>query len=194
MSMPARSFDRADLLRVCRGDWGQVCAPRLPLPPLLGFDEVSGVASAGGAHGRGCAYARKSIESLNWIFDCHFVDDPVMPGSLLVEALLQLAGLYGALLGYAGLGRAVKIGAVRFTAEVRPSDQFIEYRLDVRNTRDADQLVIADGTALIRGEPCMTASRLCVAIIRPQASGIAGLAEEAAARPCLLSNAPAATL
>ncbi|MGC9397160.1 MAG: hypothetical protein ACP5J4_20135, partial [Anaerolineae bacterium] len=43
----------------------------------------------GGDYGRGYVYAEAPIDPRNWFFANHFYEDPVMPGSLGVEAMLQ---------------------------------------------------------------------------------------------------------
>jgi 3-hydroxymyristoyl/3-hydroxydecanoyl-(acyl carrier protein) dehydratase len=47
------------------------------------------VVREGGHYGRGYAYARRPINPQDWFYPCHFYQDPVMPGSLGVEAILQ---------------------------------------------------------------------------------------------------------
>ncbi|RKZ78193.1 MAG: hypothetical protein DRR16_28165, partial [Candidatus Parabeggiatoa sp. nov. 3] len=39
-------------------------------------------------------YARQQIKPTDWYFKCHFHQDPVMPGSLGVEAILQAMQVY----------------------------------------------------------------------------------------------------
>ncbi|MFJ8109651.1 beta-ketoacyl synthase N-terminal-like domain-containing protein [Streptomyces sp. NPDC096132] len=56
-------------------------------------DRVDLVAD-GGRHGKGCLHGRRSIRPDEWYFDCHFHRDPVMPGSLGVEAVLQALRLF----------------------------------------------------------------------------------------------------
>ena len=48
----------------------------------------------GGVHGRGYVRARRSIGADDWYFACHFHRDPVMPGSLGVEAMIQALQLF----------------------------------------------------------------------------------------------------
>jgi len=43
----------------------------------------------GGKHGQGYVYAQKRINPADWFYKAHFHQDPVMPGSLGVEAILQ---------------------------------------------------------------------------------------------------------
>ncbi|RPF32264.1 beta-ketoacyl synthase N-terminal-like domain-containing protein [Streptomyces sp. TLI_185] len=48
----------------------------------------------GGEHGQGYVRGHRSIRPDEWYFSCHFHRDPVMPGSLGVEALLQGMQVY----------------------------------------------------------------------------------------------------
>jgi 3-hydroxymyristoyl/3-hydroxydecanoyl-(acyl carrier protein) dehydratase len=43
----------------------------------------------GGRNQKGYIYANKPIDPLDWFYTCHFFEDPVMPGSLGVEAILE---------------------------------------------------------------------------------------------------------
>ena len=57
------------------------------------LDEVQ-IAPAGGKFGQGYVYAHKIINPRDWFFRAHFHQDPVMPGSLGVEAMLQALQAY----------------------------------------------------------------------------------------------------
>ncbi len=48
----------------------------------------------GGRHKQGYIYAAKKVDPQDWFFSCHFFQDPVMPGSLGIEAILQAMQLY----------------------------------------------------------------------------------------------------
>ncbi len=47
------------------------------------------IAKNSGKHGKGYIHATKLVNTYDWFFTCHFYQDPVMPGSLGVEAILQ---------------------------------------------------------------------------------------------------------
>ncbi len=70
------------------------CAPpgkpgyRLGHHQLDLLDRVK-IIPAGGRHGQGYVYAEKTVQPGDWYFRCHFFQDPVMPGSLGVESILQ---------------------------------------------------------------------------------------------------------
>ncbi|MFJ3173906.1 beta-ketoacyl synthase N-terminal-like domain-containing protein [Streptomyces roseus] len=68
-------------------------APRLGAGHLDLVEWID-VVPAGGDHGRGYLRGHRSIRPDDWYFSCHFHRDPVMPGSLGVEALLQGLQVY----------------------------------------------------------------------------------------------------
>jgi len=52
------------------------------------------VVTHGGRYSRGYVYAEVPVDPQDWFFTCHFHQDPVMPGSLGVEAMLQAMQIY----------------------------------------------------------------------------------------------------
>ena len=68
-------------------DMAQILEYQRNRPPYLMIDYVEqvvpGVSSSG----------YKQLSPDDWFFECHFPDDPNMPGMLQVEALMQLAAL-----------------------------------------------------------------------------------------------------
>ncbi len=70
--------------RYCAG------SPRLAGPMLLMLDRVEGYWPDGGAAGLGEARGAKDVTTDEWFFKAHFFQDPVQPGSLGLEALVQL--------------------------------------------------------------------------------------------------------
>ncbi|MEQ1507287.1 MAG: 3-hydroxyacyl-[acyl-carrier-protein] dehydratase FabA, partial [Myxococcota bacterium] len=63
---------------------------RLPNPMLCMLDRVTGLWPTGGKHGRGKIRSEKDVDPSEWFFKAHFFADPVQPGSLGLEALVQL--------------------------------------------------------------------------------------------------------
>jgi 3-hydroxymyristoyl/3-hydroxydecanoyl-(acyl carrier protein) dehydratase len=62
----------------------------MPRPPVLMLNRVVALDATGGRHGKGYLRAEKDVDPSEWFFDAHFCQDPVMPGSLGIEGLLQL--------------------------------------------------------------------------------------------------------
>ncbi|MCB9660085.1 MAG: 1-acyl-sn-glycerol-3-phosphate acyltransferase [Sandaracinaceae bacterium] len=65
-------------------------ALRLANPMLLMLDRVTHYDPQGGKAGLGTLRAEKYVDPDEWFFKAHFFQDPVQPGSLGIEAMLQL--------------------------------------------------------------------------------------------------------
>ncbi len=63
---------------------------RLASPFLMMIDRVTGIWPEGGAAGLGKYRAEKDVDPGEWFFKAHFFQDPVQPGSLGIEAMVQL--------------------------------------------------------------------------------------------------------
>lgn len=77
---------------------------RLPGHQLDLLNEAK-IIEKGGIYKLGYIYGRKKVNLTDWYFKCHFHQDPVMPGSLGVEAMLQALQLYAV---HFDLGRSFK--------------------------------------------------------------------------------------
>jgi 3-hydroxymyristoyl/3-hydroxydecanoyl-(acyl carrier protein) dehydratase len=62
-------------------------------PQLDFLDEVH-IVEKGGKYGQGYICGYKKIDPTDWFYPCHFFQDPVMPGSLGVESILQAMQIY----------------------------------------------------------------------------------------------------
>lgn len=63
---------------------------RLPGPMLMLLDSILEYNEEGGENQLGTAAAEIAVETDQWFFKSHFYGDPVQPGSLGIEAMLQL--------------------------------------------------------------------------------------------------------
>jgi len=63
--------------------------PRLPGDMLRMIDRIDGIWPDAGAAGLGQLRAVKNVDPGEWFFKAHFFQDPVQPGSLGLEAMLQ---------------------------------------------------------------------------------------------------------
>ena len=66
---------------------------RLAEPMLLMIDRLTLLDHEGGAAGLGECRAEKDVDAGEWFFKAHFFQDPVQPGSLGLEAMVQLLQL-----------------------------------------------------------------------------------------------------
>ena len=132
MALFKNSFNYQELIDCAKGKLAGVDFPKLPLPPMLMFDEVTSIKETGGTYNKGTAHAQFKITPDKWFFPCHFENDPVMPGCLGMDALWQLLGFYLGWLGGKGAGRALSVGGVKFTGQILPNNRKLIYKLDIK--------------------------------------------------------------
>ncbi len=133
---------------------------KLPLPPMLMFDRITEITSNGGAYKKGFIKAELDIKSDMWFFNCHFKDDPVMPGCLGLDAMWQLVGFYLGWLGEPGKGRALGVNEVKFTGEILQKVKMATYEIEIKRILKkkgatvglANGKVIADDKIIYKAE------------------------------------------
>lgn len=145
------SYDKREILSFCVHH--PTLPRRLPAPPLLMFDRITKIHRSGGKHNAGWLEAEKDVRMDEWFFFSHFEGDPVMPGVLEVDAILQLAGFFLHHSGFGGYGRALRTARIIFREQVRPHHKLITYRIDFRKvTGRPTPLASAEGTATVDGQ------------------------------------------
>jgi len=127
----ANAYTREQLLANARGELFGPESARLPTAPMLMMDRITEIRADGGSHGKGIIRAELDIDPELWFFGCHFIDDPVMPGCLGLDAMWQLTGFFLAWLGAKGRGRALGCGEVKFSGQVLPGAKLVQYEIDV---------------------------------------------------------------
>ena len=150
-----QSFSKEELMGISQGnlvDDPPTEFMRLPAPPMLMFDRVVEVER--GVKGR--IVGEQDIHLDDWFFQCHFRDDPVQPGCLGVDAVWQLIGLYCALNGAAGSGRALGCKEVEFSGQIRPYNRLVRYEVEIRRfsllKESGSAVAIGSGKVLVDGE------------------------------------------
>ncbi len=161
----AEGFDNADLDACSHGMLFSRDSPRLPTSPLLAFDRVEQISPAHGDFGRGFAIASALTNKFGWLFACHFPDDPVLPGAILLDGVLQLAGFFGAYIGMKGKGRAGRLGNIRFVRPVVPDQTLLSYRIDVRKVLHRSATIIAAGVVTIDGQVSVEVKDLAITFV-----------------------------
>ena len=132
---------------------------QLPLPPMLMFDRITHISDSGGEYDKGLITAELDVHKGLWFFDCHFRNDPVMPGCLGLDAMWQLVGFFLGWGGSPGKGRALGVGKVRFTGQVTPDVKLVKYTVNLKRVIKrrlvlgiADATMEADGEAIYKAE------------------------------------------
>jgi len=161
------SYCRDDLVRAGSGDLFGPGAPRLPTDRMLMFDRILHIDGTGGEHGKGVINAELDVRPDLWFFGCHFVDDPVMPGCLGLDALWQLCGFFLAWSGFLGKGRALGSGNVKFTGQILPTASKVSYTLNIKRLIARKlTMLIADGGVAVDGRTIYTAEDLRVGLFQ----------------------------
>ncbi len=88
----SRSFDLEDLPPRAAAD--ATAALPLPVRPWRMIDRIDSLLLDGGPHGLGYIRGSTAVDPDAWFFKAHFRQDPVWPGSLGVESLLQLLKVF----------------------------------------------------------------------------------------------------
>ena len=163
------SYDLDDLLACARGDMFWPGNAQLPAPPMLLFDRITQINDVGGAAGKGYIEAEFDIDPKLWFFDCHFLGDPVMPGSLGLDAMWQLVGFFLGWIGGAGRGRALGCGAVKFGGQVTQDVKKVVYKIEMKRVINRSLVMgVGDGVLEADGKPIYWAEDLRVGLMKPE--------------------------
>ncbi len=141
---------------------------QLPLPPMLMFDRITHIDDTSGEFDKGLIKAELDVNPDLWFFECHFRNDPVMPGCLGLDAMWQLIGFFLGWGGSPGKGRALGVGAVKFTGQVTPDVKKVEYIINMKRVIRR-RLVLGIGQAVMKadGEIIYKADDLRVGLFQP---------------------------
>jgi len=170
--IPKSSYDYDELIACGHGELFGPGNARLPLPPMLMFDRITHISATGGAHDKGFVEAEFDIRPDLWFFQCHFEEDPVMPGCLGLDALWQLLGFFLGWSGAPGSGRALGLSGLKFTGQILPEAKLVKYRLDIKRMINRRLVLgVADGQVVVDGELIYDAKDLNVGLfINPKAT------------------------
>jgi len=135
---------------------------------MLMFDRITEIRENEGSFKKGVLKAELDIKDDLWFFDCHFKEDPVMPGCLGLDAMWQLVGFYLGWLGNPGRGRALGVGSVKFTGEVLKNIKLATYEIDMKRIliKEGATVGLANGTLKADSEKIYTAENLKVGLFK----------------------------
>ena len=137
---------------------------RLPGGRMTLVDRVSHLDPAGGRYGLGFIRAEADIDPNAWFMTCHFVDDRVMPGTLMYECCLHTLRIYLMRMGWvADQSPAVVFEPVPGVAsrlkcrgQVIESTKMVTYEVTIKELGYrpepyalADALMLADGRPIV---------------------------------------------
>ena len=159
------AYSYEDLLTCSRGELFGPGNAQLPAPNMLMMDRISLISETGGSYDKGQIQAELDIKPDLWFFECHFENDPVMPGCLGLDAMWQMVGFYLGWLGHPGRGRALGVGEVKFSGQVLPKGKLVTYQIDIKRVIARGLVMgIADATMSIDGREIYAAKNLRVGL------------------------------
>ena len=166
--MKKNSFSYDDLIKCGNGDLFGPGNAKLPLPPMLMFDRITSINDADGQFSKGSLSAELDVKKDLWFFDCHFKEDPVMPGCLGLDAMWQLVGFFLGWLGNPGKGRALGVGTVKFTGEVLQNIKLVKYKIDMKKIMSPGGTTVglANGVVYADDKKIYTAESLKVGLFK----------------------------
>jgi 3-hydroxymyristoyl/3-hydroxydecanoyl-(acyl carrier protein) dehydratase len=148
---------------------------RLAEPMLLMIDRVSYYDPGGGPAGLGAARADKDVNPGEWFFKAHFFQDPVQPGSLGIEAMIQLLqwtmlekglgeGIENPRFETLGLGEEM---SWKYRGQVVPENKLISSTIEITEIRREEDSVLAlcDASLWVDGKRIYEASGLGMRIV-----------------------------
>ena len=166
--MKKSSFNYDELIGCANGELFGPGNAKLPSPPMLMFDRITEIDENKGAFGKGLMKAELDIKDDLWFFDCHFKEDPVMPGCLGLDAMWQLVGFYLGWLGNPGRGRALGVSTVKFTGEVLKNVKMATYIIDMKRIliKGETTVGLANGILLADNKKIYSADGLKVGLFK----------------------------
>ena len=162
------SFKYEELISCANGELFGPGNAKLPSPPMLMFNRITNIQSTKGRFNKGLVEAELDINNNMWFFNCHFKNDPVMPGCLGLDAMWQLVGFYLGWIGEPGKGRALGVNSVKFTGEVLQNVKIAKYQVDMKRILKKKGAVVglADGMLFADNKPIYEAESLKVGLFK----------------------------
>ena len=164
--------------RFCKGP------AHLAEPMLLMLDRVSGQWKDGGKAGLGQLRGEKDVDPSEWFFKAHFFQDPVQPGSLGIEAMIQLLqfymleagmadGIEGARFEPLATGKAM---TWKYRGQVIPTNRLIQTTMEIVEVGrdDAGPFAIAEASLWVDGKRIYEAKNLGMRIVATPTVGGGG--------------------
>jgi len=150
--MQKNSYSYDELISCGKGDLFGEGNAKLPLPPMLMFDRITEIKQDIGEFKKGFIKAELDIKDNLWFFDCHFKNDPVMPGCLGLDAMWQLVGFYLGWIGEPGKGRALGVNAVKFTGEVLKKSKIATYEINMKRILKKEGAVVGLANGILSAD------------------------------------------
>jgi 3-hydroxymyristoyl/3-hydroxydecanoyl-(acyl carrier protein) dehydratase len=147
----------------------------MPAKALLMMDQVDlFLPHSGGTHNLGYIRGSKTVDPQEWFFKAHFYQDPVWPGSLGLEAFLQLLR-YAALEYWPELAETHRVEPIAvglehtwaYRGQVIPSNKNVTVDVSITRKEDGDApMLVGAGFLRVDGTPIYEMTDFAVRLVR----------------------------
>lgn len=142
---------------ICFGDAYQPQKPyALASDKLLMINRILHVDPQGGTWGLGQVLGEVDIDPEHWVFNAHFKNDPVMPGTMLIEGCYQVVFFYMYYLGlHTKFNNCKPVffsslkSSTKFRGEVKREKNQVQFRVTVKELVNADEPYLIAVTEVI---------------------------------------------
>ncbi|RTR32695.1 beta-ketoacyl synthase N-terminal-like domain-containing protein [Shewanella atlantica] len=119
----------------------------------LNFIDSVEIVDNGGTEGLGYLYAERTIDPSDWFFQFHFHQDPVMPGSLGVEAIIETMQTYAISKDLGAGFKNPKFGQIlsnikwKYRGQINPLNKQMSMDVSITSVKDVDGKKVITGNA-----------------------------------------------
>lgn len=119
----------------------------------LNFIDSVEIVDNGGTEGLGYLYAERTIDPSDWFFQFHFHQDPVMPGSLGVEAIIETMQTYaiskdlGAGFNNPKFGQILSNIKWKYRGQINPLNKQMSMDVSITSVKDENGKKVITGNA-----------------------------------------------
>ena len=119
----------------------------------LNFIDKVEIVDNGGTEGLGYLYAERTIDPSDWFFQFHFHQDPVMPGSLGVEAIIETMQTYAITKNLGAGFKNPKFGQIlsdikwKYRGQINPLNKQMSMDVSITSIKDVDGKKVITGNA-----------------------------------------------
>lgn len=159
---------------------------RLPTGHMKLVDRILHIDPRGGKYGQGTIVGEADIHADAWFLTCHFIDDQVMPGTLMYECCLHTLRVYLSRMGWVGEAADVIYepvpeiaGSLKCRGQVTAATAKVQYELNIKELGYADSnetpYVVADALMYADGKPVVQMKDMSLRLTGLSWSGLEAL-------------------
>ena len=157
-------------------------AQHLPGGPMHLIDRVLSFDPAGGRFGMGTIIAEADIHPDAWFLTCHFIDDPVMPGTLMYECCAHALRIFVQRMGWVSPDDQAHFDVLpgnesdlKCRGPVTPETKKARYEIEIKQMGYTD----ADQTPFVIADAHMFADDLRIVLYRDMGMILSGVSRDA---------------